>query len=192
MPSLYLEEMRILCLRSSPDFKTDVSAQWRRRWWGGCWAASGPLPRATSPRCPCCPSWRLSTRTGCTACCPEVCCTAGATLTPGSTAPPSTPHTTSSSSAWRTWWALTFPSDKHLAGSPATGSPSSSTGPAAPGTTSGRRRWRAPGNVVLLNQPLLHSTLGRSRRVRTFSTSLELEIKMLSITDMFAILPCPW
>merc|ERR1712183_337039 len=33
------------------------------------------------------------------------------------------------------------------------------------------------------------SSSSRSRRVRTFSTSLELEIKMLNITDMFAILP---
>ena len=32
----------------------------------------------------------------------------------------------------------------------------------------------------------------RPRRRRTISSSLELEIKMLSITDMFAILPCPW
>jgi len=31
----------------------------------------------------------------------------------------------------------------------------------------------------------------RPRRRRTISSSLELEIKMLSITDMFAILPCP-
>ena len=31
----------------------------------------------------------------------------------------------------------------------------------------------------------------RPRRVRTISSSLQLEIKMLNITDMFAILPCP-
>ena len=37
----------------------------------------------------------------------------------------------------------------------------------------------------------LTTHLSRSRRVRTFSTSLEMEIKMLNITDMFAILPCP-
>jgi len=30
-----------------------------------------------------------------------------------------------------------------------------------------------------------------SGRVRTISTSLELELKMLSITDMFAIIICP-
>ena len=79
----------------------------------------------------------------------QVCCTAGGTPTPGCTAPPTTRPTTSSWSAWRTWWAQISPSAKHTAASPATGSPSSSTGPAAPATTSGRRRWaEAPGNVV--------------------------------------------
>jgi len=36
----------------------------------------------------------------------------------------------------------------------------------------------------------LEATKARGR-VRTISTSLALEIKMLSITDVFAILPCP-
>ena len=151
MPSLYSEEMRILCLRSSPASKMEVSAPWRRRWWGGCWPASGPPLRARSPRSPCWASSVHSTRTVYTASCPEVCSTAAATPTPGYTAPPRTPPTTSSSSAWRTWWDQTSPSDRHSGGSPATGSPSSSTGPAPRAPTSGRRRGRgAPGNVVLL------------------------------------------
>ena len=34
-------------------------------------------------------------------------------------------------------------------------------------------------------------TVKARSRVRTYSGSLELEIKMLSITDVFAIIPCP-
>eukprot|EP00092_Neocalanus_flemingeri_P020889 GFUD01022631.1.p1 GENE.GFUD01022631.1~~GFUD01022631.1.p1 ORF type:complete len:239 (-),score=69.45 GFUD01022631.1:58-774(-) len=57
-------------------------------------------------------------------------------------------------------------------------------------------QWASPESNAMKTQKKekakgpLEATKARGR-VRTISTSLSLEIKMLSITDVFAILPCP-